>query len=116
MVVVSCLPSVASLARLMAARVRATWAGSSSTRRSLTSLRLFTGGLRDCKTKGGALARLALDPHLPAMLSNDLSADRQAHTCTRVILFPVQALENAKDFFVILRIDPDSVVGHRHYQ
>ena len=44
---------------------------------------------------------------------NDLTADRQSDTCSRVIIPAVQALKDDKHPFGILRVDSNSIVANK---
>src|SRR2546430_1702399 len=60
----------------------------------------------------GALARLRLDPDAAAVALDDLLADREPDPRARVLVLPVQPLENDEDPLEVLRVDADAVVPH----
>ena len=69
------------------------------------------------EVEGGAVAGRALDPDPPAVLVDDLLADREPDARARVAIGAVQAVERAEDDLGLVRIQADAVVAdgdHRH--
>src|SRR5256714_2794295 len=96
-------------------RVRRASPGLSSTNRISigTALELISR-LPDCgqrERERRAPARLGLDPDPAAVALHDLFADREPDARTRVLVLPVQPLENDEDALEVLGIDPDAVVA-----
>src|SRR5205814_7648600 len=53
---------------------------------------------------------LGFDPDAPPVAIDDLLADRQPDSSSRVLGFVVQALEDHEDAFKVLRVDADALV------
>ena len=68
------------------------------------------GPHRDCEAKGGAVAHLGLHPDASSVAFDDSLADRQAHARARVLVAPVQAVEDLEDSPGMFRSDADAVV------
>src|SRR5688572_19133643 len=126
------IASSPSLARCMllrtllidsASRVSRASPGLSSTSRisigfmaALTSV-LFACGrhhhVRDGEEEHRALVRDRLDTDAAAVPLDDLAAEGQSDARALVFLTRVQPLEHLEDPLEVLRLDPDTVVGHR---
>src|SRR6266404_4314289 len=63
-------------------------------------------------TMVGTMAGPRLDPYLPAIVLDDLLTDCQTDSVARVFGPGVQALEDNKNIFCVLRRNPDPVIAH----
>src|SRR5579864_4932865 len=74
--------------------------------------RAFLSHDRERAIERGASIQLRLDPDPSAAAFYDALADRKTNTGAGNFI-PVQALEDAENSLVILRVDADAIVGHR---
>src|SRR5579862_5383877 len=80
-----------------------------------SSLPLLGTG-RKGEAEGGSFSgRRSFQPDAPAVLLHHTLAERQADTASRVMIAAVQAFEEAKDLFRVLRLDSNSIINHREY-
>src|ERR1700675_3995940 len=77
-------------------------------------LRRTIAGHRELEngTMEGTMPGLRLDPDLPAIVLNDLLTDFQTNSVARIFGPAVQALEDNKNIFRVLRRNADPLIAH----
>src|SRR5205807_7645176 len=85
--------------------------------RSERSYRAFSGllGGQQREGKRGAPPRGGLDPNPPPMALDDLLTDGQSDSRSRVLVPPMQTLEDHEDAVEVALLDPDAVVSHAEH-
>jgi hypothetical protein len=67
---------------------------------------------RDGEVEGGAVSDGRFDPDFSSVPLNNTLADCQSDSGATVFLVAVKSFEYAKDFLLVLGVDPDPVVLH----
>ncbi len=104
---------------LMASRISSASGKLSSASRSVSRAGMDGGDeFWDGEVEGGAVAGGGFDPDSSTVAFNDPLANSQPNTCAAIFLVPMKPFEYAKDFLLVLRIDPDAVIpyGKTHHR
>src|SRR5580692_3499458 len=70
----------------------------------------WPGVLRDGEEEGCPFSGLRLDPDSSAITFHDALANREPNAGTGIFLIVMEAFEYTKNFLLVLRVDPDSVI------
>src|ERR1700676_2389961 len=68
--------------------------------------------LRDGEAESRSFSRLGFDPDSSAIALNHPLANSQPDTGAAIFLVVMQPFENAKDFLLVLRVDPYAIIAN----